>query len=57
MWLKIYKGLVPSLSYEVRSTNIAKICRTQIIYSSFWDMRHYTPAACCYVMRTYEIRL
>ena len=44
------------LSYEVCSTNIVKTFRTQIIYMyvSFWDMRHYTPAAGCLVMRTYE---
>ena len=45
------------LSYEVSSTNIARIFRDQIIYSSFRDMRHYTPGACCYVTRIYEIRL
>ena len=45
------------LSYEVCSINIATIFRTQIIYSGYWDMRHYIPAACCYVTRIYEIRL
>ena len=45
------------LSYEVYSTNIAAIFRTRIIYSSFWDMRHFTQAACRYVTRIYEIRL
>ena len=31
----------------------------RIIYSSFWNMRHYTPTACCHVMssRIYKIRL
>ena len=48
---------VEGLSYEVYSTNIATIFRPRIIYSSFWDMRDYTPAVCCYVTRTYEIRL
>ena len=28
------------LSYMVCSSNIAKIFRTQIICSSFWDIRH-----------------
>ena len=45
------------LSYEVCSTNIATIFPTWITYSSFWDMRHYTPAAYCYVTRFHEIRL
>ena len=45
------------LNYKVRSTNIATIFRTQIINSSFWDMRHYTPAASYYVTRIYEIGL
>ena len=45
------------LSYEVCSTNIATAFRTWIIYSNFWDMRHYTPATSCYVRRIYEIRL
>ena len=42
------------LSYEVCSTNVATIFRIRIIYSSFGDMRHYTPAAFCYATRTYE---
>ena len=45
------------LGYEVRSINIAKMFRTRIIYSIFWDMRHYTTAACCYATRTYDIHL
>ena len=45
------------LSYEVCSTDIAKIFITHIINSSFWDMRHHTPAACCHVTRSCEIRL
>ena len=45
------------LSYEARSTNIGTNFRTRITYSSFWDMRHYAPAACCYVTRIYEIRV
>ena len=45
------------LSYEVCSPTIATIIRTWNIYSNFWDMRHCTPAACCYVTRIYEIRL
>ena len=45
------------LSYEVCSTAIATIFRTQIIYSSFSTMRHYTPATYCYVMKIYEIHL
>ena len=45
------------LNYEVCSTNIAKISGTQIIYFSFWYMRHYTPAACCHDGKIYEIRL
>ena len=45
------------LSYEVCSANIDTIFRTEIIYSSFWDKRHYTPAGCCYITRIYEIRL
>ena len=40
----------------VCSSNIAKIFRVQIICSSFWDMRHYTPPACYYAMGNYEIR-
>ena len=42
------------LSYQVCSINIATIFRTRTIYSRFWDMRHYTTAACCYVTRIYE---
>ena len=45
------------LSYEVCSASIATILHTRIIYSNFWDMRHYTPTACCYVTRIYKIRL
>ena len=45
------------LSYEVCLTDIATVLHTQIVYPSFWDMYHYTPAACCYVMRIHEIRL
>ena len=45
------------MRYVLCSANSAKICRTRIISSSFWDMRHYTPAACCYATRAYEIGL
>ena len=45
------------LSYEECSTDIAKIYGTHILYSSFWDMRYYTPAAGCYATRTYGIHL
>ena len=45
------------LSYEVCSANIGTNFRTRITCSSFWDMRHCTPAACCYVTRIYEIRV
>ena len=46
------------LSYEVCSTStIATIFRNWIIFSNFQDMRRYTPAACCYITRIYEIRL
>ena len=45
------------LNYEVCSTNIATIFRTQIDHSSFCNMLRYTPAASCYATRVYEIRL
>ena len=45
------------LSYEVCSTNIGTNFHTGTTYSSFWDMRHYTPVACCYVTRIHEIRV
>ena len=45
------------LSYEACSANTDTIFPTGIIYSSFWDKRHYTPAGCCYITRIYEIRL
>ena len=41
------------LSFEVCSTNIAKIYRTRIIY----PFLGYAPAVCCYATRTYEIHL
>ena len=45
------------LSSKVCPTNIANIFGTQIIYSSFWDVRHYTPEAYCHVTRTHEVCL
>ena len=45
------------LCNEVCSANVAKIVSTRTIYSSFSDMRHYTPTACSFAMRTYEILL
>ena len=45
------------VSYEVCSTNIGTNFPTRITYSSFRDMRHYTPTACCYVTRIYEIHV
>ena len=35
----------------------SKWAAASLVYSSFWDKRHYTPAGCCYVTRIYEIRL
>ena len=45
------------LSYEVCSTPIATIFRTQIIHYSFWDMCYHTPIVCCCVTKIYEIGL
>ena len=46
------------ISYEVCSKNyVPQHHRIRIIYSSFWDIHHCTPAACCYSTMTSEICL
>ena len=37
--------------------HVTKLFPISIFYSTFWNICNYTPAARCYVTKTYEIRL